>query len=153
MIFQLLDEDTLIYDGVLHSNDRTCELHSLTLETHTFDITSKHVLCASVFAGRCNRRFIYFLLIYFLFTVPTVNQNRTRTILSIFLSIHFFLNRSSRKKWTSAAYGGGGGGGGDLGTNGSLQAVFLVTYGLGKGLGFSIKIKRFDYTLWSKGLV
>ena len=73
-------------------------------------------------------------------------MNQNRTIQSIFLSIHFSFNRSSRKKWTSAAYGGGGGGV-VLGTNGSLQAVFLVTYGLGKGLGFSIKIKWFDYTL------
>ena len=38
-------------------------------------------------------------------------MNQNRTIQSIFLSIHFSFNRSSRKKWTSAAYGGGGGGG------------------------------------------
>ena len=48
-----------------------------------------------------------FVLIYFIFTRLTVDQNR----LSYFLSIHLFFNRWSTKKGTSAASGVGGGGG------------------------------------------
>ena len=53
----------------------------------------------------------YVVLIYFIFTRLTVDQNR----LSYFLSIHLFFNRWSTKKGTSAASGVGGGGGGGAG--------------------------------------
>ena len=33
------------------------KLQSLTPKTHTFDVIWKHVLCASAFTGRCNRRY------------------------------------------------------------------------------------------------
>ena len=38
------------------------KLQSLTPETHTFDVIWKHVLCASAFTGRCNRRYIILFL-------------------------------------------------------------------------------------------
>ena len=58
----------------------------------------------SPFTGRCKRRYVFSLLIYFIFTTLTLNQNGT--VISI-----FFINSLSKivgqqKNWTSAACGG-----------------------------------------------